>query len=213
MHPSSLENMQHCFDRFLLDGYLDERESVSVLDLGSMDVNGSYRDIFQHPKIDYIGADLTPGKGVDLVLEDPYRIPLADSSVDVVVSGQMLEHCEFFWLTFQEMSRVVTEDGFIFLIAPSAGPIHRYPVDCYRFYPDAYRALAKMSGCHLLEWRLDERGPWHDLVGIFSKKTHLEDAVATSPDDSHPGTPSHVRSGPREAIWRRLVSRLARCGP
>ena len=55
----------------------------------------------------------------------------------------MLEHCEFFWRAFEEVIRVVKDDGFVFLIAPSAGPEHRYPVDCYRFYADAYHALAK----------------------------------------------------------------------
>ena len=45
--------------------------------------------------------------GVDIRLADPYRIPLPDASVDIVLSGQMLEHNEFFWLTFLEMSRVL----------------------------------------------------------------------------------------------------------
>ena len=106
---------------------------------------------------------------MDIVLTDPYHVPLPDASVDVVLSGQMLEHCEFFWLAFQEMVRLMKPEGFIFLIAPSAGPIHRYPVDCYRFYPDAYHALAKLAGCHLQAvWR-DERGPWQDLVGVFRR--------------------------------------------
>jgi glycosyltransferase involved in cell wall biosynthesis len=81
----------------------------------------------------------------------------------------MLEHCGFFWRSFGEMSRVCSPTGMIFLIAPSAGPIHRYPVDCYRFYPDAYRALAKHAGVHLVEVFHDDRGPWADLVGVFSK--------------------------------------------
>ena len=57
-------------------------------------------------------------------------------------------------------------EGFIFLIAPSAGPIRR-PGDCYRFLPDAYRALARLTGCYLQDLWRDERGPWQDLVGVF----------------------------------------------
>ena len=86
------------------------------------------------------------GPGVDIVLDDPYRLPFGDGEVDVVVSGQMLEHCEFFWLSFGEMLRILKPDGYLFLIVPSAGPIHNYPVDCYRFYPDAMKALAKYTG-------------------------------------------------------------------
>ena len=164
-----MEHMQRCFDLIFGDGArLQDRNTVSVLDLGAQDVNGSYRSIFDSPRFDFTGADLEAGRGVDVVLDDPYKLPFADSSVDVVLSGQMLEHCEFFWLAFEEMTRVVAQDGFIVLIAPSGGPIHRYPVDCYRYYPDAYAALAKLTGCHLLDLRHDERGPWYDLVGIFS---------------------------------------------
>jgi predicted O-methyltransferase YrrM len=91
--------------------------------------------------------------------------------VDIVLSGQMMEHCEFFWLAFAEMIRVLKPDGILFVIVPSAGPIHRYPVDCYRFYPDALVSLAKYARCHLVESWHDERGPWKDLLGVFAKQS------------------------------------------
>lgn len=163
-----------------------------------MDVNGSYRSLLSHPRYDYIAADLVEGDVVTLVLDDPHKLPLEDSSVDLVLSGQILEHCEFFWLTFAEMVRVLKEDGLIFLIAPSAGAIHRYPVDCYRFYPDAYRALAKYAGCHLVDSWMDERGPWRDLVGVFSRppmqsvrRTPIRPTVAAPP-----GAPARTRGVP-----------------
>jgi SAM-dependent methyltransferase len=161
--------MIRCYGEFITPSFLDGRGRVTVLDVGAADVNGSYRNVFTDPKIRYVGADLSPGEGVDIVLDDPYRIPRPDGEFDIVISGQMLEHCEFFWLAFQEMVRLVKDDGFIFLIAPSAGPIHRYPVDCYRYYPDSFAALAKFTKCHLHACWLDERGPWNDLVGVFAK--------------------------------------------
>ena len=170
MHASSFENMEHALGRLRAAGLLDDRRPIRVLDVGSLDVNGSYRQLFERSAVDYVGADLDEGPNVDVVLSDPYTLPFPDRSIDVVVSGQMLEHCEFFWRSFQEMTRVLADDGFLILIAPSAGPAHQYPVDCYRFYPDAYQALAKLGRCHLIDWRLDERGPWHDLVGIFSRR-------------------------------------------
>lgn len=169
MHASSMENMRRCYANHIVGSALEERESARVLDIGGSDVNGSYREIFCHPRYAYTAADLIDGPGVHVVLTDPYRLPLDDAAIDVVISGQMLEHCEFFWLMFAEMVRVLRPGGFIFLIAPSAGPEHAYPVDCYRFYPDAYRALARYAGCRLVEvWR-DERGPWQDLVGVFTR--------------------------------------------
>ena len=68
---------------------------------------------------------------------------------------------------------MVKPDGFIILIVPSAAPIHRYPVDCYRFYPDAFVALAKYTGIKVVDIWLDERDPWKDLVGVFSKNNIL----------------------------------------
>jgi hypothetical protein len=86
----------------------------------------------------------------------------------------MFEHCEFFWMSFAEMARVLRVDGYIFLIAPSAGPVHG-AIDCWRFYRDAYRALAKWADVECVEsWRDmtstlqgGQRHVWHDMVGVF----------------------------------------------
>ncbi|MDO9191143.1 MAG: methyltransferase type 11, partial [Sulfurimicrobium sp.] len=60
--------------------------------------------------------------------------------------------------------------------APSRGPEHRYPVDCWRYYPDGYAALAKYGGLELLEVNTDwdpssdlDSAPWGDTVGVFRK--------------------------------------------
>jgi SAM-dependent methyltransferase len=192
--------MQKCFDRYIAGEFLTSRRSVALVDVGSANVNGSYRQIFDHPKIDYLGLDLAEAPGVELVIADPYRIPLETGHADIVVSGQMLEHCEFFWLSFAEMVRILKPNGYFFLIAPSAGPIHRYPVDCYRFYPDAYRALAKHAGCKLVNVWMDERGPWNDLVGVFQKEVQT---IARKP--AAPGKkPAVVHAGPEVEIRRGL---------
>jgi SAM-dependent methyltransferase len=167
MHPSSMENMRRCVDYYLPSG------NLRVADLGSANVNGTYRELFP-ARVEYTGFDLEPGPGVDIVLDSPYAIPWEDASADVVLSGQMLEHCAQFWRVFTEIARILKPGGLAFVIAPSAGPIHRYPVDCYRFYPDAYQALADWSGMRLVQSWLDEREPWHDLVGVFQKGGTLE---------------------------------------
>ena len=167
--------MGRCYEKYVTATFIKARERITVLEIGGAKVNGSYLDVFCDPKIEYLAADLAPADGVDIVLHDPYHIPLPDGAFDLVISGQTFEHCEFFWLTFQEMVRVMKDDGFVFLIAPSSGPVHRYPVDCYRFYPDSYAALAKYAGCHLEAWWLDERGPWNDLIGVFRKHLPREE--------------------------------------
>lgn len=170
MHASSMENMTRCFRRYIGAQQLSRSNNLKVLDIGGANVNGSYRDIIEGHDLQYLAADIADGDGVDIHMVDPYKIPLGDSSIDIVISGQAFEHVEFFWLLFEEIVRVVKDEGFIFLIAPSSGAIHRHPVDCYRFYPDSYYALAKYTRIHAIEVLHDRRGPWEDLVGVFSKK-------------------------------------------
>jgi SAM-dependent methyltransferase len=162
MHPSSYENMQRCLSWYPLE------KPARVVDIGGAEVNGSYRELFSHAG-EFLCIDMTFGPGVDVVLEDPYKLPFPDNSLDIVVSGQMLEHCPQFWRLFTEIERVLKPEGLVFMIAPSAGPIHRYPVDCYRFYPDSYVALSEWSGLRLVHSWHDNRGPWRDLVGVFQK--------------------------------------------
>lgn len=171
MHKSSYNHMKD-----LARKYLEPGRSMQILDVGSLDVNGSYQPIFEEPVWQYRGLDLSPGPNVDIVLSTPYQFPVKSGSVDLVISGQSFEHIEFFWLTWLEMVRVLKPDGMIFLIAPSSGKQHRYPVDCWRFFPDGFRALAKFGGMEALEVTTDwKRHPepggsqWGDTVGVFRK--------------------------------------------
>lgn len=170
MHASSLENMQKCYEKHVKKWQWDSKGKISVVDVGGQNVNGSYADIFSTDDFHYQAVDVEENENVDIALDDFYTLPFKDESIDILISGQAFERVEFFWLLFGEMVRITKENGLIILIAPSSGPIHRYPLDCYRFYPDAYRALAKYTSCCLLDIHHDERGPWKDLVGVFSKK-------------------------------------------
>ncbi|HEY1356885.1 MAG TPA: class I SAM-dependent methyltransferase [Thermoleophilaceae bacterium] len=171
MHKTSHDHMAGLVRR-----HLPRFRSLEILDIGSSDVNGSYRALFARRGWRYTGVDLAAGPNVDLVLPSPYELPLASGAVDVIVSGQAFEHVEYFWLLWLEMVRVLKPGGLIFLIAPSRGPEHRYPVDCWRFYPDGYRALAKYGGVEMLDvttdWAPDadiDSAQWGDTVGVFRK--------------------------------------------
>ena len=204
MHPTSLENMRRCWDRYVRGTELEGVEKLTVLDVGGADVNGSYREIFSAANVEYLSADLVDGPGVAVHMMDPYRIPLEDASVDLVISGQMLEHCEFFWLSFSEMMRVVKPHGYLFLIAPSSGGIHRHPVDCYRFHPDAYFALAKYARCKLVDVWHDQRGVWRDLVGVFSWRMDHEPKLAKQVEDLPVTPPKEMRIPEQEIVGGKI---------
>jgi len=177
--------------------YLQARrdEPLRILDLGSQDFNGSYRPLFDRPPWQYLGLDMTRGKNVDLVLRDPYRWQeVKPGSADVIISGQTFEHTEFFWLTMREIARALKVGGLLCLIAPSAGDEHRYPVDCWRVYPDGLRALARHAGLETLEaWTQWEDRPQYDSE---SNKWHDSVLVARKPVQN------------RVSQWRRNLERF-----
>ena len=149
MHLSSFDRMRR-FAAHLQDQH--RGAPLRVLDVGSAGVNGTYRELFQFPGASYTGLDIAPGPNVDVVPVDPYAWDeLADQSFDVVISGQALEHVEFPWLTMGQIARKLRVGGNALIIVPSRGPEHRYPVDCYRYYPDGLKALARWAGLSVIE--------------------------------------------------------------
>ena len=63
---------------------------VSVIDVGSLDINGTVRDLFPHSR--YTGIDVVDGRAVDRVVDGAVWTPR--TKVDVVVCCEMLEHCD-----------------------------------------------------------------------------------------------------------------------
>jgi SAM-dependent methyltransferase len=125
---------------------------LKIADIGSQDVNGSYYPLFSNPKWKYFGCDIAEGKNVDIVLEDVYDWKsIRSNTFDVIVSGQAFEHIEYFWVTMMEISRVMKYGAICCILAPSGGYEHQYPVDCWRFYPDGFKALSKYAGLEVVE--------------------------------------------------------------
>ena len=167
MHTTSFENARRFFETYRIEG-------GSIIEIGSQDVNGSIRQCAP-TDCQYTGLDFQAGKGVDIVIEDPYSLPLASDSCDICVTTSCLEHSELFWLSFLEMVRIVRNGGLIYINVPSNGTFHRYPVDCWRFYPDAGLALqhwAQRSGqsVTMLESFVSNqagREVWSDFCAVF----------------------------------------------
>lgn len=175
MHIGSYEKMTHFVAK-----YLGPKANLPlrIIELGSMDVNGTHRPLFNNPKWAYTGIDMAAGPNVDMVLTDPYNWDMLPSDTyDAVISGSVLEHIEFPWLTMKEIARILRPDGYTCNIAPSAGFEHRFPVDCYRYYPDGMKALCKWAGLVPVDiwtdWHADRSQDgghiWKDSVMIAQK--------------------------------------------
>ncbi len=197
MHDSSFGRIKGFRDDYLLPR-LDEQ--LQIVDIGSQDVNGSYRPLFAQNQWRYVGVDLAPGRNVDIVLQSPYDWKeLGRNSADVVVSGQAFEHIDFFWISALEIARVLRPGGICCLIVPSAGPEHRYPVDCWRFYPDGLRAIARFAGLDVLKAETD----WVGTGGEGSEMWRDSVLIAQKPKD----TPYF--SSMRRSILSAVIKKLA----
>jgi SAM-dependent methyltransferase len=93
-------------------------EGVKVLEIGSLNINGSVRQYFNHCQ--YTGLDVGPGKDVDIVCAgEDFGAP--SSQYDVVISCEAMEHNPNWRLTWLNMLRMLKPDGFMVMTCASIG--------------------------------------------------------------------------------------------
>ena len=165
MHPSSLATMKQ-FRATLPD-------KGSVLDVGSLDINGSYRYLFDG--WNYTGLDIVAGLNVDYVPDDPYDWKeLKDNSFDAVICGQTVEHIETPEKTFAEIARVLKPGKPICVIAPTVGGSHHEP--WFRDVTIDYMTeLAEAAGLEVKNCTVTNQSVWYDCILIASKPKQVKD--------------------------------------
>ena len=173
MHLTALESFLS-FKKTYLNKISDNK--LKIIEIGSQSVNATIKNNIDS-NMEYIGLDIKKGDNVDVVLENPYKFPFNDNSVDVVISISVFEHTEFLWLSYLEILRVLKEDGLFFLNAPSNSKYHRHETDNWRFYPDSSLSLQKWGEFNNFEPQVLEhytnfekgRDIWNDYVSVTIK--------------------------------------------
>ena len=142
-------------------------KGLDVLDVGSLDVNGTYRPLVEAQGWDYTGLDVVAGKNVDIVADDPFSYPFADGAFDLVISGSTMEHVTAIWEWIPELVRVLRPGGQLCIITHHSYPLHRYPLDCWRIMPDGMEYLFNLTG-ELIDYEITMPTDV-DIVGIAKK--------------------------------------------
>lgn len=143
---------QHRFFERVKGLYLELFIGTKVLDCGSLDVNGSFRDLFE--KCEYVGIDIAPGNGVDIVasvaqFNDQYFNTPAEfqpKKFDVIVSGEMLEHDETWKEDIQHMIDMLRPGGLLAFSCAGRGRAEHGTTrtgNVWGTSPDYYRNLEK----------------------------------------------------------------------
>ena len=152
-------------------------EGANVIDLGSLDVNGSVRPLVGVLKpVEYVGVDLRVGVGVDVVgdvcsgfLKDCY------GKFDIVISAETLEHVQTWPLFVHEMKRLAKPGGHLLLTCRSPGfALHNHPGDYWRFTVDDLRQAFR--DCALLDSQEDP-----EASGAFLHATKPPEWIDSGP--------------------------------
>lgn len=162
MHAESYALMGQMLDR------AQRGDFAHVLDVGSYNINGTFRPLVEGRGWRYTGLDTVAGANVDVVTHDPFSFPLDDGAFDVVLSGSTMEHVTAIWRWIPELVRVLRPGGFLAVHTHWKFPVHRYPVDCWRIMPDGMRYLFDLTGA-LVDYDIRIANDM-DIVGSAWKK-------------------------------------------
>ncbi|PMM40246.1 methyltransferase domain-containing protein [Vibrio splendidus] len=116
-HPQQIKYCQSIKEKF--PSYFKDK---FVLDIGSLDINGANRDLFESCK--YIGVDIGIGKNVDIVSKG-HELTLPNETFDTIISTECFEHDMYYQETILNIIRMLKPGGlFLFTCATEGRPEH-----------------------------------------------------------------------------------------
>lgn len=119
MHPEA----HAALAKMVADSGVDAMAPLLALDLGGANYNGTGRGRF--PRAEWIGLDLRPGSGVDIVADAATWTP--DRAYDVVVSTELLEHAREWRACLHTAWAALRPGGLLFVTCASTGrPVHSH---------------------------------------------------------------------------------------
>ena len=89
-----------------------------VLDVGSLDINGNNRHLFED--CNYIGVDLAEGNNVDIIGQI-HKVAKLLKKQDVIISTEMLEHDKYYVLSLLSMVDLLKENGLLIITCATEG--------------------------------------------------------------------------------------------
>jgi len=125
-----------------------------------------------HPETsqsDYVGIDIEAGEGVDLVLDLTQAAEvdrLGRNRFKTIHCHCVLEHVPEVWTFARHLEQALQVGGMLFVSVPFAWRLHRIPVDCWRFTPQALDYLFPSIAFDPKRCGISTRG--HDFHSIDS---------------------------------------------
>lgn len=120
----------------------------SLLDYGCG--NRPYRVLFGCKFKNYIGADLAGNGQADILINEDGTLPSSESTVDCVLSSQVLEHVADPELYLGEAFRVLRPGGSLILSTHGIWPYHPDPNDYWRWTIDGLQLQIRLTGFEIV---------------------------------------------------------------
>ncbi|MBL4885345.1 MAG: methyltransferase domain-containing protein [Planctomycetaceae bacterium] len=141
-------------------------ENKRVLEIGSRDVNGSVRNLFEN--CDYIGIDAVQAAGVDQVCLG-HEFNDAPNSFDVVCAVEVFEHDPYAKQTVANMLNLLRPGGLFFMTCAGQGrPEHGTTRTGPLYGPDA-DFYCNVSSSMFLEWVQDS--PFEEIFLQYNRES------------------------------------------
>lgn len=168
MHVESMDLMREFVEEYGL-------QNARVVDVGSYNLNGTYRDLFSETA-EYVGVDIVPGPNVNVIMDSPDWEALLP--VDAVICGQTIEHVADIPKLMKSMFDVLKPGGLLCVIAPSEGSPHDYPIWVGNFDKERMAELVKIPGFEIIRHTVNDFGTFKDNCCVArkpEKKTATKD--------------------------------------
>jgi len=166
-------------DRYLLKKQIKRNSHFIkgiVLDAGSGG-DGRYKSFFKCDK--YLTLDINPKNNPDVV-GSILNIPMAENSVDSIISTQVLEHVKNPQKAVEEFFRILKNNGYCLVTVPQSSELHEEPNDYFRFTRFGLEELFKKAGFKIILiekrggfWALRSQEPIRYLIDLFDLNKHL----------------------------------------
>jgi hypothetical protein len=106
--------------------------NVNVLDVGSLDINGSNRYLFSGVNAVYTGIDVALGRNVDAMAKG-HEWSAPDNFYDTIISTECFEHDMYYELTLKNIMRMLKPEGMFIFTCATTGREEHGTTRCHAF--------------------------------------------------------------------------------
>jgi SAM-dependent methyltransferase len=203
-------------DKYLIDlcenlCLSNEIENKTILEVGSRNVNGSFRDVLIKMKpLSYIGVDIQEGQYVDEICDiNELTEKFNNKQFDIVVCTEVIEHVENWRNGIRNLMNITKIGGLMLLTSRSKGfGEHGFPNDYWRYeLEDVQFIFQNWDVQHLSkDLFVNPNNGNQDHYGFFFKGRKKNDIIPKLDDIELYNIKTDPRHDPKDSNIRRTLN-------